>query len=131
MQGLGLKRGAVASSVAHDAHNYIAAGMDDESICAALSALAQLGGGLVVVDDGKVAATLALPIGGLMSTLPAQEVSRKLASLEEAAHYLGSEEPHPFMTLSFLGLSVIPELRITDGGLFSVSEWRTVPVFVE
>ena len=131
VQGLGLKRGAIASSVAHDAHNYIAAGLDDESICAALSALAQLGGGLVVVDDGKVAATLALPIGGLMSTLPAQEVSRKLASLEEAAHHLGSEEPHPFMTLSFLGLSVIPELRITDGGLFSVSEWRTVPVFVE
>ena len=131
VQGLGLKRGAIASSVAHDAHNYIAAGMDDESICTALNALAELGGGLVVVDDGKVAASFGLPIGGLMSTLPAQEVSRKLGELEEAAHSLGSEEPHPFMTLSFLGLTVIPELRITDGGLFSVSEWRNVPVFVE
>ena len=129
VQGLGLKHGAIAGSVAHDAHNYLAAGMDDESICTALQTLADMGGGLCVVDGQNVLGKFALPVGGLMSTLHAQEVSSKLGELESAAQTLGSELAHPFMSLSFLGLSVIPELRITDGGLFSVSEWRTVPVF--
>ena len=129
VQGLGLNHGAIAGSVAHDAHNYLAAGMDDESICTALQTLADMGGGLCVVDGQNVLGKFALPVGGLMSTLHAQEVSSKLGELESAAQTLGSELAHPFMSLSFLGLSVIPELRITDGGLFSVSEWRTVPVF--
>ena len=90
-----------------------------------------MGGGLCVVDGQEVIGRFALPIGGLMSTLRAAEVSRSLGELEAAAKTLGSNLAHPFMSLSFLGLSVIPELRITDGGLFSVSEWRTVPVFVD
>ena len=131
VRGLGLRRGAIASSVAHDAHNYLAAGMDDESISTALHVLAEIGGGLVVVDGQSVIAQFALPIGGLMSTLPAREVARKLGEVEAAAKSLGSELTHPFMTLSFLGLTVIPELRITDSGLMSVSEWGIVPIFAE
>ena len=131
VRGLGLKHGAIGSSVAHDAHNFLAAGMDDDSVSLVLRTLAEMGGGLCVVDGQEVIGRFALPIGGLMSTLRAAEVSRSLGDLEAAAKTLGSNLAHPFMSLSFLGLSVIPELRITDGGLFSVSEWRTVPVFVD
>ena len=129
MQGLGIKRGAIASSVAHDAHNFIAAGADDVSLSLALQALAKTGGGLVVVDGEEVLAELPLPIGGLMSPASPLQVYNSLELVEQAAKSLGVMAAHPFMALSFLGLTVIPALRITDRGLFSVSLWQNVPVF--
>ena len=130
VKGLGIKRGAVASSVAHDAHNYVVAGADDESIITALKALAENGGGLAVSDGGEVKASFALSIGGLMSYLQPEEVSAELAKMERAAEELGVKIAHPFMVLSFLCLSVIPELRITDLGYVDITKGGRQTLFV-
>lgn len=130
VKGLGIRRGAVGSSVAHDAHNFVVAGADDESIVAALHALADMGGGLVVADGEEVRASFALPIGGLMSYLTPEKVCENLTQLEDAAETLGVRIPHPFMVLSFLCLSVIPELRITDLGYVDITKGGKQPVFV-
>jgi len=90
-----------------------------------------MGGGLVVVSDGKLLASLPLPIAGLMAKMPASEVRRNLETLHEAAKSLGCKIPDPFMTLSFLSLPVIPELKITDKGLVDVNQFKIVPVFGE
>jgi adenine deaminase len=136
VQGFGLARGALASTVGHDAHNCMAVGASaphgPSAMAAAVARLAELGGGQVVVDEtGRVLAELALPIGGLMSDLPAHEVADGLHRLVEAARSLGTEISAPFMHMSFLGLSVIPELRLTDKGLVDVGKFELVPVTVE
>ena len=130
VKGLGIKRGAVGSSVAHDAHNFVVAGADDTSIITALKSLAEMGGGLCVTDGENVKASFALPIGGLMSYLPAEKVSSNLAMMENAAETLGVRIAHPFMVLSFLCLSVIPELRITDQGYIDITKGGKQPLFV-
>ncbi|MGB3305960.1 MAG: adenine deaminase [Thermomicrobiales bacterium] len=120
VRGIGLKQGALASTIAHDAHNILAVGVSDTDILAAIATVADLHGGLAVVADGRVRAELPLPIAGLMSAAPASEVAAAYANLEEAARELGSELPSPFGQLAFLGLSVIPEARVTDLGLIDL-----------
>ena len=131
VSGLGLKRGAIGSSVAHDAHNYVVAGMDDESMCTAFSELARLGGGLVCAEGGKVLASFALPIGGLMSYLSAPEICAELVKMEHSAGELGFTEEHAFMILSFLCLSVIPELKITDLGYVDITKYGVQNLFAD
>ena len=129
VQGLGLKRGALASTVAHDSHHLVVAGVNDEDMQAAVAELVRLGGGQVVVSNGKVLAALPLPIAGLMSDRPLEEVHRLSQDLRKAARSLGSPLPDPFMTLSFLALPVIPALKITDLGLVDVQRFTIVPLF--
>ena len=122
VRGFGLKRGALASSIAHDAHNIIAVGCDDADILAAVVAVAEMHGGLAVVDGGRVAAELALPIAGLLSDRPLAEVAAGYAAVEAAAGALGSELASPFGILAFLALSVIPAARVTDRGFLRVGD---------
>ena len=130
VKGLGIKRGAIGSSVAHDAHNFVVAGVDDVSIFTALKTLAEMGGGLAVTDGENVMSSFALPIGGLMSYLPPEKVSANLAMMDNAASDLGVRIGHPFMVLSFLCLSVIPELRITDNGYVDITHGGRQNIFV-
>lgn len=120
VRGFGLRRGALASSVAHDAHNLIAVGMDDTDIFLALRTIVALDGGLAVVEAGNALAALALPLAGLLSDRPATEVVSGHQRLESAARQLGCHVPAPFPLLSFLALSVIPEIRLTDRGLIEL-----------
>ena len=122
VKGFGLKRGAIGSSIAHDAHNYVVVGMDDESIHTALLKLAEMCGGVVSVGDGKVSGEFALPVGGLMSYLDAEKVCAGLEAAEKGAEALGVRIGHPYMVMSFMSLSVIPELRITDLGYVDISD---------
>ena len=124
VKGLGLKRGALASSVAHDSHNIVAAGTNDKDIYTAIKKVEALGGGLVAAADGKVIAALPLPIAGLLSDQPLDKVVKKLEEVEKAAAKLGSQLAAPFATLSFLALPVIPELRLTDKGLVDVLQFK-------
>jgi adenine deaminase len=126
VSGFGLKKGALASSVAHDSHNIIAIGVDDNDIFTAVKEVERLQGGLVAVAAGKVLAGLALPIAGLLSPESLEKVVAGLESLERVAHDLGSALPSPFATLSFLALPVIPELRLTDLGLVDVNEFKLI-----
>lgn len=131
VKGLGLKRGAIASTVAHDSHNLVVAGTCDEEMLFAVEALRAMQGGLVAVADGKVLACLPLPIAGLISDKKAEEVLSGLDKLEHALRIL--EAPthfQPFLTLSFLALPVIPRLKLTDQGLFDVSRFAHVDVAV-
>ena len=128
VRGSGLARGAFASTVAHDAHNIIVLGADDEDMAACVVRLAELGGGIVAAESGRIAAELALPIAGLMSDRPLEEVHRRVGELERVVAKLGVGLPSPFMALSFLALSVIPDLKVTDRGLVDVSSGRVVPV---
>ena len=129
--GLGLCRGALGSSVGHDHHNLMLAGMDDGSMRLAAARLAELGGGFVVVDAGRVLAELALPVAGLVSPAPIAAVRADLDAVEAAARSLGVRAAGVMMTLSFLGLAVIPALRLTDHGLVDVVAARVVPFAVE
>jgi adenine deaminase len=131
VQGFGLKRGALASSVAHDSHNIVVAGADEADMLQAVKHLAALGGGLAVVAGGKVLADLALPIAGLMSPRPLDEVAAAYGKLKAAYRNLGGALPDPFMALSFLALPVIPELKLTDLGLVDVDRFQVVPLFGE
>jgi len=124
VQGIGLERGAMASSVAHDSHNIVVVGVSDEDMHAAVAAIADLGGGQVVVEEGQTKAVVALPIAGLMSDRPLEQVRDGVRGLDEAAKALGCTLPDPFMTLSFLALPVIPELRLTDLGLVDVNRFE-------
>jgi adenine deaminase len=126
IKGLGLKKGAIASSVGHDSHNVIAAGTNDEDIYIAIKEIEKLQGGLAVVADGKVLGSLQLSIGGLMSVEPLEAVSDKLQNLKRIAAELGAKLPDSFATLSFMALPVIPELRLTDLGLVDVVEFKIV-----
>jgi adenine deaminase len=129
VSGLGLKKGAIASSVAHDAHNFIAAGMDDLSIVTALSHMGENGGGLVAAEGPEVLDYFALPVAGLMTTLDAASTAQYLQRIEEKARTLGITVDHPFMVLSFLSLSVIPELKITDKGYVDITKGGVQPLF--
>lgn len=129
--GFGLQSGALACTIGHDHHNLMAVGMSDADIVVAAKRLAALGGGIVAVLDGAVLAELPLPIAGLIADRPLPEVRDALDKLEAAATQLGASIPAPYMTLSFLGLAVIPELRLTDYGLVDVRAGQLVPLAVE
>jgi adenine deaminase len=120
VSGFGLNRGALASSIAHDSHNIIAAGTNDEDIFTAIKEIERRQGGLVIAAGGKVLASLALPIAGLLSDQPLEVVVGKLERLEQIATELGTRLSSPFATLSFLALPVIPEIRLTDRGVVEV-----------
>jgi adenine deaminase len=128
---VGLKRGAFASTVAHDAHNIVALGVDDDDIAACAIRLAEIGGGIVIADGGQVVEELPLPIAGLMSDRPLAEVHERLRSMEQRLRGMGVAMESPFMTLSFLALSVIPDLKITDRGLVDVNRFELVPLGVD
>jgi adenine deaminase len=130
VSGFGLARGAIATSVAHDSHNIAAVGTSSEEIYRAVSKVREMGGGLVVVDDGMVTASLPLPIAGLLSDRSMDEVAELIEEVVGAARDLGSNLEDPFMTLSFLCLPVIPELKLTDKGLVDVNRFDFVPLFV-
>ncbi|NPA94340.1 MAG: adenine deaminase, partial [Thermodesulfobacteria bacterium] len=129
VKGLGLERGALASTVAHDSHNIVVAGVDDESMLRAVEAIRECGGGLCVALGQEVKALLPLPIAGLMSDRQVNDVARDLAQTKSAASALGAHCGNPFMILSFLALPVIPELKLTDKGLVNVKSFSTVPLF--
>ena len=131
VNGLGIQQGAIGSSIAHDAHNYVVVGMDDDSIHTALCALAEMGGGVVCTLGEKVKAEFALPVGGLMSYLNAETVSKSLQAVESSAVALGVKVEHPFMVMSFMCLSVIPELRITDAGYVDITKYGVQSLFAE
>ena len=128
VSGSGLQRGALASSVAHDAHNIVVVGMSDSDMAFAVQRLAEIGGGIVAVDDGNVLAECPLPIAGLLSDAPLADVIAQSRACNDAAHALGWTGATPFLTLSFLGLSVIPSLKITDRGLVDVDRFELVPL---
>jgi adenine deaminase len=130
--GFGLARGAIASTVAHDAHNLVVVGRSGEDMHSAVARLAEIGGGQVAVLDGAVLAEVPLPLAGLMSDAPAARVADQIEALNRAAaERLGTTVAEPFMQLSFIALSVIPELRLTDGGLVDVDRFEYVPVQID
>jgi adenine deaminase len=130
VRGLKLKNGAIGSTVAHDAHNVVVAGTNDADILFAVQELERLQGGQVAVANGKVSAELPLPIAGLVSDRPLKEVMKLIADLNAAAHALGCDLAAPFMTLSFLALSPIPELKLTDQGLIDAVKLQKTSLFV-
>ena len=130
VRGFGLKLGALASTVAHDAHNLIVVGADDESMRAAVEVIMEMKGGQVAVA-GREVARLPLPIAGLMSDKPITQVAENVRALLQMTRRMGSQLEDPFMTLSFLALSVIPALKLTDRGLVDVAHARIVPLFVD
>ncbi|MCR6544380.1 adenine deaminase [Dehalobacterium formicoaceticum] len=128
VQGFGLKKGAIASSVSHDSHNLVAIGTEDQAICRAANAVAAHQGGLAIADGDQVLAILPLPIAGLMSTDGVEKVDLKLQAMKELAWTMGvPRDLDPFMMLSFLALPVIPELKLTPRGLIKVDEQKLVP----
>ncbi len=130
VRGLGLRAGAIASTVAHDAHNIVCAGVDDGDMARAVQRLAELGGGMVVVRDRGIRAELPLPVAGLLSDAPLDRVLEQTETLLAAARELGTPLDAPFDALAFLTLSVIPELKITDRGLVDVGRFEIVPLAV-
>jgi adenine deaminase len=129
VKGLGLKSGAIATTIAHDSHNLIIAGTSDDDMTFAAKKLKEMQGGLIVVNKGEIIASLPLPIAGLMTDRPFAEVIEGLKLLNQALDLLGA--PHnfnPFLTLSFLALPVIPELKLTDSGLFQVSSFKHIDI---
>lgn len=124
VKGFGLKKGALGSSIAHDSHNVVVVGTNDHDIFAAVKEIERLQGGLVAVAGGQVQASLALPVAGLLSEEPLEEVVTRLEALQTVAATLGCVLPSPFATLSFLTLPVIPELRLTDKGLVDVAAFK-------
>lgn len=131
VQGFGLKAGAIATSVAHDSHNISIAGVSSEEMLAAIIAIKEMNGGLVVIKDGHVKARLALPVAGLLSEMYMRDVADGIDDCIDAAKELGCKLKDPFMTLSFLCLPVIPELKLTDRGLVDVNKFQFVPLFLE
>jgi adenine deaminase len=131
VQGFGLPRGALASSVAHDSHNIVVVGADEADMLHAVRHLVRLGGGMAVVAGGKVLADLALPIAGLISPRPLEQVAAAYGALKEAYRALGGTIQDPFMALSFLALPVIPALKLTDLGLVDVDRFEVVPLWGE
>jgi adenine deaminase len=130
VQNFGLQRGAIASSVAHDSHNIVAVGTSDAEICTAVNAIIQHQGGIAVVEGNKVE-VLPLAVAGLMSDADGDEVAKKYAELDAGAKRLGSKLTAPLMTLSFMALLVIPDLKLSDRGLFSGQEFRFVSLWID
>ncbi|MBE0584850.1 MAG: adenine deaminase, partial [Desulfofustis sp.] len=131
VSGFGLQTGALASSVAHDSHNIIGVGTNDGDLRQAIDTVIALGGGQVVVADGRLTASLALPLAGLMAVLSLDQVRQRIEELTAAARAIGAVPGDTFMALSFLALPVIPELKLTDRGLFDVTRFCHVPLFVD
>ncbi|MCJ7630424.1 MAG: adenine deaminase, partial [Longimicrobiales bacterium] len=128
--GMGLKKGAIAGTVAHDHHNLLAIGVDDDSMLAAVTAVSEMGGGLAVALEGELLGALPLPVGGLMSEEPIEVIREGLNKVLEAVRALGSPLHDPFMAMSFLALEVIPSLKITDQGLVDVDRFQRVGLWV-
>jgi len=128
VKGFGLKRGALATSVAHDSHNLVVVGVADEEMKQAVQEVEKMQGGFVVVDQKEVKASLPLPVGGLISLDAAEGVASQMEKLTQAAREIGVLLENPFLTLSFMALPVIPELKLTDKGLVDVSQFRIIPL---
>ena len=131
VQGFGLKAGAVASTVAHDSHNLLIVGTNDEDMALAGNTLAEVGGGMIAVKNGAVIALLPLPIAGLMSDRTLEEVAENVARLDQAWKDLGCELVSPFMTMSLISLPVLPELRLTNRGLVDCLNFKMLPLLAE
>ena len=126
VSGFGLKRGALASSIAHDSHNIVSVGTDDTSIFSAVQEVVRLRGGLAAAEGSQILASLPLPIAGLLSSEPLEDTVNRLARVEEVASQFGTKLSSPFAALSFLALAVIPHLRLTDMGLVDVDQFRII-----
>jgi adenine deaminase len=131
VQGFGLRCGAIATSVTHDSHNIAVVGADDRDMLAAVQAVIEMGGGLVAAVNGEVKARLPLPVAGLLSEMYMRDVAEGIDDCTDFAHDLGCKLEDPFMTLSFLSLPVIPELKLTDKGLVDVKAFQFVSLFLE
>jgi adenine deaminase len=128
VKGFGLKRGALATSVAHDSHNLMVVGVTEEEMRRAIQEVEKMQGGFVVVDQKEVKASVPLPVAGLMSLETAEEVASQMEKLTQAAREIGVLLENPFLTLSFMALPVIPELKLTDKGLVDVAQFRIIPL---
>ncbi|MCK5553441.1 MAG: adenine deaminase [Deltaproteobacteria bacterium] len=131
VRGFGVSGGAIGSSVAHDAHNIVVVGDNDIDMATAAANIAEMGDGLVIVQGGRISASLALPLAGLMSDKGIEHVVKRLKLMRKMARDMGCKLEDPFMALAFLSLTVIPELRVTDRGLVDVGQFRIVPLFGE
>jgi adenine deaminase len=131
IKGFGLKKGAIACTVAHDSHNIIVVGANDSDMYAAAKEIAAMGGGMLVMEDGRIKAQLPLPIAGLMSDQPLERVAEDDKRISEAAQDLGCRLEAPFATLSFMALTPIPEIKITDQGLFDSLNFKFLSLFEE
>jgi adenine deaminase len=130
IKGFGLKQGAIAGTVAHDHHNLVIIGADDSSMRRAVRALVEMGGGLVAVSGEQVLARLPLPVAGLMTEQPIEQVRQEYDALIKAAQGMGSAMNDPFMAMSFMALEVIPRLKLTDVGLVDVEQFKVIDLFV-
>lgn len=130
-KGFGIKRGAMASTVAHDAHNLLVVGTNDEDMALAANTLAEVGGGMVVVADGEVLGLVELPIAGLMDALTAEEMSAKVHHLEDTWAEIGCTMPSPFMTMALIPLACLPELRLTNRGLVDCTTFQFTDLVVD
>ena len=128
VRGFGTREGALATSLAHDAHNLVVVGVDDADMAAAANRLRETGGGQVAIAGGEVVAEVPCAFGGLLSDLAVEEVAARTHALERAAKELGTTLPSPFSAMSFLSLSVVPELKLTDRGLVDVNRFELVPL---
>ena len=128
VQGVGLKKGALGSTIAHDSHNAVIVGTNDADMKKAADEIIKMQGGLVVVDGQEVKASLPLPVAGVISPEPAETIVSRMDALHRAAREIGCSLPHPFLALSFLALPVIPELKLTDKGLVDVARFQVVPI---
>ena len=133
LKGYGLKEGAVALSIAHDSHNVIVAGRNDHDMASAVEALVRMGGGVALVNKGQILGEMPLPIAGLMSDQSGEWVAEQLAEVNRIAIEKLGVNPHiePVMTLCFMSLPVIPELKLTDMGLFDVTRFSFIPLEAE
>jgi len=130
VKGFGLKNGALASSIAHDHHNIIVAGTNDQDMVACAVAIEEMQGGFAIAADGKVLGTLSLPIGGLLSEEPVDDIIANLEEINQIYHNLGGTLPAPFMTISFIGLPTVPDMGLTDMGLVDVLNHVLISSFV-
>ena len=131
VKGFGIKGGAMAATVAHDAHNLLVVGTNDEDMALAANTLVECGGGMVAVKDGKVLGLVPLPIAGLMSDRPLAEMAEKVEGLDKAWKEIGCDIVSPFMTMALIPLACLPELRLTNRGLVDCTKFELVPLFVE
>ena len=131
VKGFGLKGGALASSIAHDSHNVIAVGANDRDLSASVEEVKVMGGGIAVASEQRILARVPLEVAGLMSKEPLERLTEQLTEISKAALSLGCSIREPFMSLSFLALPVIPELKLTDMGLVDVKRFQIVPLFVD
>ena len=131
LKGFGFRKGAMAQTVAHDAHNLLVAGTNDEDMALAANTLIECGGGLCAVADGKVLALVPLPIAGLMNDLPAEEMAAQIKKLDVAWKEMGCVINSPYMTMALIPLACLPELRLTNRGLVDCRSFRFVDLFVE